>query len=151
MSGMARSNASTPAEYLDELPDDRRELVERVRSTILERLPDGLVETVGFGMLTYVVPLARFADTYNGEPLGAVALANQKNHIAVYLMGIYADDAQREWFVDAWKATGTRLDMGKSCVRFTQLDDPALAVLGDAVARVSADDLVAAHEAAHPR
>lgn len=146
---MASSNASTPEQYLAELPEERRALVQAVRSTILEHLPDGYEETMSFGMIGYVVPLARFPDTYNGEPIGVVALANQKNHVAVYLMGVYGDDAEREWFVSAWKATGTKLDMGKSCVRFKKLDDVALDVLGAAVARVTPDDLIAAHQAVH--
>jgi hypothetical protein len=146
---VASSNASTPEQYLAELPEDRRPIVEAVRSAIVDHLPDGFEETVSYGMVSYVVPLERFPDTYNGQPLGVVSLANQKNHVAVYLMGVYADDAEREWFVDAWKATGKKLDMGKSCVRFTKLDDVALDVLGEAVARVTPDDLIAAHDAAH--
>ncbi|MEX2627242.1 MAG: DUF1801 domain-containing protein [Ilumatobacteraceae bacterium] len=145
---MAGSGASTPEEYLAELPDDRRSIVEAVRSTILDHLPAGFEEAVTFGMLGYVVPLSRYPDTHNGQPLGVISLANQKNHVAVYLMGIYADDVEREWFVDAWKATGKKLDMGRSCVRFKKLDDVALDVLGDAVARVTPDDLIEAHEAA---
>jgi hypothetical protein len=96
-----------------------------------------------------VVPLADFPDTYNGEPLGVVALANQKQHVAVYLMGIYGDEDERTWFVDAWTATGTRLDMGTSCVRFKRIDDVALDVLGEAVARVSPEQMIAAHERVH--
>jgi hypothetical protein len=146
---VASSNASTPEQYLAELPEDRRPIVEAVRSAIVDHLPDGFEETVSYGMVSYVVPLERFPDTYNGQPLGVVSLANQKNHVAVYLMGVYADEAQRAWFVDAWKATGKKLDMGKSCVRFTKLDDVALDVLGEAVARVTPDDLIAAHADAH--
>ena len=148
---MVRSNASTPDEYLAELPEDRRSIVRTVRSTILDHLPDGFEEMVTSGMLGYVVPLDRYPDTYNGQPLSVVTLANQKNHVAVYLMGVYADDAQREWFIDAWTATGKKLDMGKSCVRFEKLDDVALEVLGEAVARVAPDDLIAAHEGVHRR
>ncbi len=151
LSDVAGSNASTPEEYLAELPGDRRAIVETVRATILDHLPEGFEETMTFGMLGYVVPLDRFPDTYNGQPLGVISLANQKNHVAVYLMGVYADEAQREWFVDAWADSGKKLDMGKSCVRFKSLDDVALDVLGEAVARVSADDVIAGHEAAHPR
>jgi len=131
------------------LPDDRRAIVQAVRSTIVDHLPEGFEETVTSGMLGYVVPLERYPDTYNGQPLSVIALANQKNHVAVHLMGIYADERQREWFIDAWKATGKKLDMGKSCVRFKRLDDVALEVLGQAVARVTPDDLIAAHEAVH--
>lgn len=148
---MARSNASTPEEYLAELPPDRRAIVDAVRSTILDRLPAGFEETVTFGMLGYVVPLDRYPGTYNGQPLSVIALANQKQYVSLYLMGVYADDGQRSWFIDAWKATGKRLDMGKSCVRFRSLDDVPLEIVGDAVARVTPDDLIAAHEAVHPR
>ncbi len=125
--------------------------MQAVRSTILDHLPKGYEEAVNFGMLNYVVPLDRYPDTYNGQPLSVIALANQKNHVAAYLMGVYADDDQRQWFVEAWTATGKKLDMGKSCVRFKKLDDVALDVLGEAVARVTPDDLIAAHEAVHHR
>jgi hypothetical protein len=145
------SNAPTPEQFIAELPEDRRPIVDAVRAAILDHLPAGFEETMSFGMVSYVVPLDRFPDTYNGQPLGVLALANQKNHVAVYLMGVYADEAERDRFVAEWKATGKRLDMGKSCVRFKKLDDVALDVLGAAVARVTPDDLIAAHEAAHPR
>ena len=148
---MASSNASTAEQYLAELAEDRRPLVDAVRSTILEHLPDGFEEAMTYRMIGYVVPLERFPDTYNGQPLGVVALANQKNHVAVYLMGVYADEAQRAWFATAWEAAGKKLDMGKACVRFKKLDDVAFDVLGEAVARVTPEDLIAAHEAAHPR
>jgi Domain of unknown function (DU1801) len=148
---VVRSNASTPEEYLAELAEDRRSIVQTVRSTIVDNLPEGFEEAVTYGMLGYVVPLDRYPDTYNGQPLSVVALANQKNHVAVYLMGVYADDVERAWFIDTWRATGKKLDMGKSCVRFKKLDDVALDVLGEAVARVTPADLIAAHEAVHRR
>jgi Domain of unknown function (DU1801) len=148
---MVTSRASTPEEYLAELPADRAAIVRAVRSTILDHLPAGFEETITFGMIGYVVPLERYPDTYNGQPLSAITLANQKNHVAIYLMGIYADDHERAWFIDAWKATGTRLDMGKSCVRFRALDDVAFEVLGQAVARVTPERLMRAHDDAHHR
>jgi len=148
---MARSAASTPEEYLAEVPEDRRSIVEAVRSAILDHLPAGFEETVTYGMLSYVVPLDRFPDTYNGHPLSVISLANQKNHVAVYLMGVYADESEREWFIHAWRATRKKSDMGKSCVRFKRSDDIAFDVLGEAVARVTPDDLIAAHEAVHGR
>ncbi|MEL7210966.1 MAG: DUF1801 domain-containing protein, partial [Actinomycetota bacterium] len=76
-------------------------------------------------------------------------LANQKNHMAVYLMGIYADPDEKAWFTKAWEDTGTKLDMGKSCVRFRNADGVALDVIGQAISRVKPEDLIAAHEAAH--
>lgn len=148
---MATSAATTPEEYLDELPEDRREVVEAVRRTILDNLPDGFEEAMTYGMLSYVVPLETFPDTYNGQPLAVISLANQKNHVAAYLMGVYADDAERDRFVDEWRSTGLKLDMGKSCVRFRRLDQVPLDVLGAAAARVTPQDLIDAHETAHRR
>jgi hypothetical protein len=146
---MVQSAASTPEEYLEELPLERREVIGAVLEVILENLPDGFVEGIEYGMLSYHIPLEDFGDTYNGRPLGIAALANQKNHMAVYLMGVYADPDEKAWFTEAWKATGTKLDMGKSCVRFRNRQGVALDVVGEAIARVSPDDLIAAHEAVH--
>jgi len=147
---MVQSSASTPEAYLAELPPERREVIEAVRAVILENLPDGFVEGMEFGMLSYHVPLEVFGDTYNGRPLGIAALANQKRHMAVYLMGIYADEGEKAWFTEAWASTGKKLDMGKSCVRFRNRDGVALDVIGAAIARTTPEDLIAAHEAVHP-
>ena len=146
---MVQSDASTAEEYLAELPPERREVIAEVRQVILANLVDGFVEGMEFGMLSYHVPLEDFGDTYNGHPLGIAALANQKNHMAVYLMGIYADPDEAAWFTETWKATGIKLDMGKSCVRFRNREGVALDVIGQAIARATPDDLIAAHEAVH--
>jgi hypothetical protein len=143
---MARSNASTPEEYLAELPPERREVVARVRDVILRNLPEGYRETMNWGMLTYEVPLERYADTYNGQPLGYAALAAQKNYYALYLNAIDQDEGQRELREDFERA-GKRLDMGKSCVRFKKLDDLPLDVIGRVIARIEPDAYVAAFEA----
>ena len=141
--------ATTPEQYLAALPAERRELFERIRQTILDNLPPGFEETVAFGMLGYVVPLADFPDTYNGQALQSVALANQKQYVSLYLMGVYGDPAEHDWFVGAWKDTDRKLDMGKSCVRFRKVEDVAFDVLAEAVARVTPQQLIAVHEAAH--
>ena len=122
-------------EYLEGLPEDRREAVSAVRDVILERLPDGYAEEMRWGMISYEVPLAVAPDTYNGQPLMYAALASQKRHMAVYLSGVYADPGARRDFEEACRAAGKRMDMGKSCVRFRRLDDLPLDVVGDAVAR----------------
>ena len=93
-----RSEAATVEEYLSALPADRREAIETVRDVILANLPDGLEEAMNWGMITYEVPLARHPDTYNKKPLMYAALASQKNHMAVYLSSIYADDTARQEF-----------------------------------------------------
>ena len=121
----------------------------RVREVILANLPDGFEETMQYGMIGYAIPLERFPNTYNGEALGSVALAAQKRHISVYLHALYASQELTDWFVAAYAAAGKRLNMGKSCVRFRRADDTALDVIGEAVAQVTPDQLIAAHEAAH--
>ena len=143
-----RSDATTVAAYLAELPEDRRAAVESVRQVILDHLPEGVVETMAWGMISYVVPLETFADTYNGEPLVHTALANQKQHMSLYLNGIYGDEAIRERFEDDYRATGKRYDVGKSCVRFRQLDDLPLNVVAKAIEATSVEDLIGQHERA---
>ena len=109
-------------------------------------MPDGFDETMAWGMITWSVPLAGFPDTYNGQPLGYVSLAAQKRHNSLYLMGLYADSAEAEDFRASWTADGTRLDMGKSCVRFRTLDAERLRLVADTVAATTPDELVELHE-----
>ena len=137
-----RSDAVTVEEYLASLPEGRREAISAVRSVILDHLPAGYEEEMRWGMVSYEVPLAIQPDTYNGKPLMYAALASQKRHMAVYLSGVYADPAAREDFEQAYQATGKRMDMGKSCVRFPCLDELPLEVIGEAVARYSVNEFV---------
>ncbi|MDJ0959826.1 MAG: DUF1801 domain-containing protein [Acidimicrobiia bacterium] len=137
-----RSDAATVEEYLDQLPDDRREALETVRATILANLPDGLEEVMNWGMITYQVPLEAFPDTYNGKPLMYAALASQKNHMAVYLTPVWSMPGLLDNFRDDYLATGKRLDMGTSCVRFRRLDDLPLDVIGAAIAAVSVEEFL---------
>ena len=143
-----RSEATTVEGYLAELPADRREAIEAVREVILENLPDGSVETMNWGMIAYEVPLAVYPDTYNRQPLAFAALASQKNHMAVYLTGIYISDEAREEFEAAYRATGKRFDVGKSCVRFRKLGDLPLDLIGETVASLPVDRLIERVEAA---
>ena len=92
---MAKSNAATVQEYLDELPEDRRAVVAAVRDVVLRHLPKGYGENMNWGMISYEIPLERYPDTYNGQPLSYMALAAQKNHYALYLMCFYGDGAGR--------------------------------------------------------
>jgi hypothetical protein len=142
-----QSDAKTPAAYIAELPPERQAPMKAIRKVIRANVPNGFQELMDFGMITWAVPLKRYPDTYNGHPLGLVALGNQKNHMALYLSGIYGNTKERAWFEKAWKATGKKLDMGKSCVRFKRLDDVPLDVVAQAVARVSVDDYIRAYEA----
>ena len=130
-----QSDVATVDEYLASLPEDRREAIETVRDEIVKNLPEGYEETMDFGMITYVIPLERYPDTYNGHPLGVVALASQKRHMAVYLHNVYADPEVSEWFMKEYEATGKRMDIGKSCVRFRKLADLPVELIGQAVAK----------------
>ena len=143
------SDAATVEAYLAELPEDRRAAIAAVREVILRHLPAGFEEVMQYGMISYVVPLERYPKTYNNQALTVTSLASQKNHMAIYLMGVYGDDGTDGadgWFRRRWAETGKRLDMGKSCLRFKRLDDLALDVVGEAIARTSVDDLIAAYE-----
>jgi len=138
-----QSHAATVDEYLSELPAERREAIGRVRQTILDNLPQGYEEAMNWEMITYQVPLETCPDTYNGQPLMYAALASQKNHMAVYLTGIYMSDEARSKFETAYKATGKRLDVGKSCVRFRKLEDLPLQLIGESIASEDVDGFVA--------
>jgi uncharacterized protein YdhG (YjbR/CyaY superfamily) len=140
-----RSEATTVEQYLAELPDDRRKALEQVRKVVLENLSDGFEEAINWGMITYQIPLATFPDTYNKQPLMYAALASQKNHMAVYLMGIYSAERKREHFEAAYKATGKRFDVGKSCVRFKKLDDLPLELIGQTIGSMDVDDVIAVY------
>lgn len=146
-----RSSATTPDDYIAELPEDRLDAITELRQIILENLPAGYEEGMNFGMITYEVPLEVYPDTYNGKPLMYAALANQKRHFAVYLSGIYQDDGRRDDFLDAYRATGKRLDVGQSCVRFRKAEDVPFEVIADAIAAVPMDEFVAVAKRAHSR
>ena len=137
-----RSSASTVEQYLAELPDDRREAIETVREVILKNLPEGYEEVMNWGMITYQVPLETYPDTYNRKPLMYAALTSKKKHMAVYLTGIYMDDEARREFEAAYRATGKRYDVGKSCVRFRKLEDLSLELIGESIALFGVTEFV---------
>jgi uncharacterized protein YdhG (YjbR/CyaY superfamily) len=144
-----RSDANTVEEYLASLSEDRRAALEAVRGKILENLPDGYDEVMNWGMITYEVPLETCPDTYNGKPLMYAALGSQKDHMAVYLTGIYMDEGAREEFEARYRDTGKRMDMGKSCVRFRKLEDLPLPLIGEAIGQIPADEFVERVKAVH--
>ena len=144
---MVKSEASTVEEYLAELPEDRRAVVAEVRRLILENLPSGYREGMNWGMITYEIPLERYPTTYNGQPLGYVALAAQKNYYALYLLGVYADSEQEIALSKAYAEAGKRLDMGKSCLRFRKLDDLLMRPVAQTIASTPPDAMIALYEA----
>jgi uncharacterized protein YdhG (YjbR/CyaY superfamily) len=148
---MATSKATTVDEYLAELPDDRRQVVNAVRRLVRKHIPTGYRETMAFGMIGWVIPLERYPTTYNKQPLQYVGLAAQKNHYALYLMGVYADSSAERALKAAYAKAGKKLDMGKSCLRFASLDDLVPEAVGGAIATVSPDDFIALYEQSRRR
>jgi uncharacterized protein YdhG (YjbR/CyaY superfamily) len=145
-----RSQATTVAAYLKELPPDRRETIKALRDVILENLPEGYVEGIGYGMISYVVPHSLYPDGYHcdpKQPLPFISLASQKNHLSLYMFCIYTDPQEQERFCQAWRDSGKKLDMGKSCVRFKKLDDVPLDVIAEQLQRLPVEKFVANYEA----
>lgn len=143
---MVQSNAATVEQYLEELPPERREVVSEVRKTILDNLPEGYSESMNWGMISYEIPLEDYPDTYNGQPLGYLALAAQKRYYSLYMMGVYGFPEQEQKLVQGFEEAGKKLDMGKSCVRFRKLDDISLDVLGEVIASTPPTAMIARYE-----
>ena len=141
------SDAASVEEYLQSLAPDRREAIAAVRDVINANLPDGYREQMEWGMVTWVVPLEDYPDTYNQKPLSYVSLASQKNHMAVYLLGLYSEGPEESWFRQQYADRGMKLDLGKSCLRFKSLDEVPLDVLGEVVAKIPVGEFIARYEA----
>ena len=144
---MVSSKAATPEAYIAELPPERRELVARIRDIVNANLPDGYVERMSWGMIGWELPLERYPDTYNGQPLVYAGLAAQKNHTALYLNCVYASEERTRRMTEAWAAAGKKLDMGKSCLRFKRADQLAEDVLAETIGSVPVEVFVAEYEA----
>lgn len=145
---MVISKAATVADYLAELPVDRRAEIERVRDLINEAIPDGYREGIGYGMIGWVVPLERYPDTYNGQPLAYAGLAAQKNYNSLYLTCVYASKERTERLKAAFAAAGKKLDMGKICIRFKKADDLALDLIREEIASTKPDEFIKIYEEA---
>lgn len=144
-----QSKATTVAQYLKELPADRRALVAAVRKVVLANLDPVFEEGMGYGMISWHVPHRVFPAGYHCDPkmpLPFAGLAAQKNYLSLYLMSVYAEREEEEWLRAEFSQAGKKLDMGKSCIRFKTLDDLPLAVIGQAIARVSAKEHIAHYE-----
>lgn len=148
---MAKSAAATVDQYLAELPAERREIVAAVREMILRHLPVGYQETINWGMISYEIPLAQYPTTYNGQPLGYLALAAQKNYYALYLLRVNGDAELEARLKEAFSRAGKKLDMGKACLRFRKLTDVPWDAIGEIVASTSPAQYIAHYEAARQR
>jgi uncharacterized protein YdhG (YjbR/CyaY superfamily) len=144
------SKAPTVEEYLAELPEDRQKAMKKLRSEIKKNLPKGFQERMGYGMMGWSVPHSKYPAGYHCDPklpLPFLGLASQKNFIAVYHMGIYADPKLLNWFVSEYKKTvPTRLDMGKSCIRFKNPEQIPFKLIGELASKMSPDDWIRLYE-----
>ena len=143
---MISSSITTPADYLASLPEDRREIISAIRDLILQNLPEGYQETINWGMLSYEIPLETYPDTYNKNPLSNVGLAAQKNYNSLYLMAIYQNPADYQELVDAFAEMGIKPNLGKSCVRFTKLDQLPLDTIARLITKTSVADYIHIYE-----
>ena len=143
-----QSKATTVDEYLAGLPADRRPVVATVRDLVRRHTPPGYAESVAWGMICWSVPLARYPNTYNGQPLAYVSLAAQKNHYALYLTCAYQESEESRWLADAFRRAGKKMDMGKSCLRFKSLDDLPLEAIGEFISRTPVDEFIRQYEEA---
>lgn len=148
---MPRTRATTVSAYLASQSPGVRATLTRVRRLVKRHLPAGYREAMNWGAITYEVPLRRYPNTYNGQPLCYAALAAQKNYASLYLMGAYGDSALKRRLQEGFRTAGKRLNMGKSCIRFRSVDDLALDVIGEVVAAIPVDRYVAIAEAARNR
>lgn len=144
------STAATPEEYFESLPADRQEVMNRLYNTIANNLPNGFDQGMSYGMLTWVVPHSTYPNGYHCDPKQALpflSLASQKNFIALYHMGIYADKALYDWFVAEYpKHSKTKLDMGKSCIRFKKPENIPFDLLAELFQKMTPADWVMQYE-----
>ena len=144
-----QSKALTAEEYLDNLPDDRKKIITQLRNTIRKNLPKGFKESMGYGMLCYVVPHSIYPPGYHCDPklaLPFISLASQKNHIAIYHMGLYGGK-YLDWFQKEWKNhSDKKLDMGKSCIRFKKPEDIPLDLIAELCTKMTPEDWIAVYE-----
>ena len=142
--------ASSPEDYISQLPEDRIPAMNKLRQTIQKNLPKGFEETMSYGMIAFAVPHTVYPDGYHckpEEPLPFINIASQKNFVAFYHMGLYANPDMLEWFQAEYpKHSKRKLDMGKSCVRFKKMDDIPYDLLGELVKKISVDDWIETYE-----
>lgn len=148
---MASSQTASVSAYLKSLPANRRKVVSAVRDVVLENLPKGYQESINWGHISYEIPLERYPESYNGQPLCYAGLAAQKNHYALYLLGVYANPKVGKALASAFKKRGKKLDMGKSCLRFKTLDDLPLDVIANVIASTPVDEMITYYEKSRRR
>lgn len=144
------SKAKSPEEYIQELPEERKAIIQKLRKTILDNLPDGFEETMSYGMIGYVVPHSVYPKGYHCTPklpLPFLNIASQKNFVALYHMGIYVDKDLLSWFTSAYqKISARKLDKGKSCIRFKKPEDIPYDLIAELVSKITPQDWIQTYE-----
>lgn len=150
-----QSSALTPDQYTAELPDDRKAVIQKLRKVVTDNIPPGFVEVMGYGMLGYSVPHEIYPNGYHcnpKDPLPFFGMASQKNTINIYHMGIYADQKLYDWFVAEFpKHCKSKLDMGKSCIRFKKLEDIPYDLIGELVTKMTVAEWIELYETSFKR
>ena len=143
--------ATSPDDYISQIPEDRKEPMRKLRQVILNNLPNGIEETMSYGMIGYVVPNSIYPDGYHCTPelpLPFMNIASQKNFIAVYHSGVYAKKELYDWFVSEYpKHSSRKLDMGKSCIRFKKIEDIPYELIGELTTKMTTQEWIDIYEA----
>ncbi len=146
-----RIEANSPENYIEQLPEDRQVAIKRLRSIFQDNLPKGFKEAMSYGMIGYVVPHELYPNGYHVQPelpLPFVSIASQKNFIGLYHMGIYANEKLHQWFVDEFpKRSARKLDMGKSCIRFKNIDHIPYDLIEELAQKMTPQDWIDIYEA----
>jgi uncharacterized protein YdhG (YjbR/CyaY superfamily) len=144
--------ANTPEEYVEQLPEDRKQAVQKIRAVIKKNLPKGFEEGINYKMLGFYVPRSKFPEGYHCDPklpLPFINLASQKNSVNLYHMGIYAKKELLDWFVKEYtKYCKYKLDMGKSCIRFKKMDDIPFDIIGELASKMTVNEWINTYKSA---
>ncbi|MES3019597.1 MAG: DUF1801 domain-containing protein [Bacteroidota bacterium] len=145
-----QSDAKTVEGYFESMPADRKPAMQQLRTVIIDNIPDGFSEEMSYGMVGYVVPHAIYPPGYHCDPklpLPFVSIASQKNFIALYHMGIYADQELLDWFTSEYsKYSSSKLDMGKSCLRFKKPEQIPFKLIGELMKKMTVKDWIGIYE-----
>ncbi len=139
-------NVKTPAQYIASLPADRAKTITAVRALVNKYIPPGYHECLVWGTIGWTIPLSRYPDTYNQQPILYVAVASQKNYCSLYLMGAFWSESQLEQLKAVFKAAGKKLDMGKCCVHFKSPEDLPLEAIGKLISEISSEQWIEMYE-----
>ena len=143
-------HVNSPDDYISQLSGDRQFPMQQLREVILKNLPEGFEETMSYGMIGYVVPHKIYPAGYHVDsklPLPFMSIASQKSYIAVYHSGVYADPKIHDWFVTEYpKHCKTKLDMGKSCIRFKKIDQIPYDLIGELSSKLTPEEWIRIYE-----